>query len=168
MPARSTRKAGSRDTPGERARPLFVNGLPYPQPTSADVTTRMRRNARSDTRPEMLVRSELHRRGARFRKDLPVRLADRVIRADIVFTRARLAVFIDGCFWHACPVHGNQPRENTDYWQPKLALNVARDRAVDEALIAAGWRVLRAWEHEPPASAADRIIATLTQASVGG
>jgi DNA mismatch endonuclease (patch repair protein) len=161
-------RTGNHETPGERARPLFVNGLPYPQPTSADVTARMRRNARTGTRPEMLVRSELHRRGARFRKDLPVRLADGVVRPDIVFTRARLAVFIDGCFWHACPVHGSQPRANSDYWRPKLSLNVARDRAVDEALIAARWRVLRAWEHEPPASAADRIIAALKQAGVGG
>jgi DNA mismatch endonuclease, patch repair protein len=168
LPARSARKAGSHDTPGGHARPLLVNGLPYPQPTTTDVTTRMRRNLRTGTRPETLVRSELHRRGARFRKDLPVRLGDRVVRPDIVFTRARLAVFIDGCFWHACPVHGNQPRANTDYWRPKLALNVARDRAVDEALIAAGWRVLRAWEHEPPVSAADRIVAALTQAGVGG
>lgn len=168
MPARSTRNPASHDTPGERARPPLVNGLPYPQPTNADVTARMRRNPRTGTRPETLVRSELHRRGARFRKDLPIRLPDRVVRPDIVFTRARLAVFIDGCFWHACPVHGNRPRANTDYWRPKLALNVVRDRAVDAALNGAGWRVLRAWEHEPPASAADRIIATLTQAGVGG
>jgi DNA mismatch endonuclease, patch repair protein len=135
--------------------------LPYPQPTSPAVSARMRRNPRRDTGPEIALRSELHRRGLRFRKDLPLRVPGRVVRPDVVFTRARVAVFVDGCFWHACPIHGNQPRANTEYWRPKLARNVARDRAVDSALQAAGWRVLRAWEHEPPASVADRLWAML-------
>ncbi len=124
---------------------------------------RMRRNPRAGTRPEALVRAELHRRGVRFRKDLPLRLPGRVVRPDIVFTRAMVAVFIDGCFWHSCPIHGNQPRMNTDYWRSKLALNVARDRTVDKELAAAGWRVLRAWEHEPVASVAERVTATLAE-----
>jgi DNA mismatch endonuclease Vsr len=127
----------------------------------------MRRNLRSGTRPEVLVRSELHRRGLRFRKDLPLRLPDRVVRPDIVFTRARLAVFIDGCFWHACPIHGNQPRTNIDYWGPKLAGNVARDRAVDAALVAAGWQVLRVWEHEDPVASADRASEVLAARCAG-
>jgi len=122
----------------------------------------MRRNQRIGTRPEVLVRSELHRRGLRFRAGLPLRLPDRVVRPDIVFTRVRLAVFIDGCFWHACPIHGNQPRANTDYWAAKLALNVARDRAVEVDLIAAGWEVLRVWEHEDPVASADRVSEALT------
>lgn len=121
----------------------------------------MRRNPRRDTAPEVALRSALHRRGRRFRKDLPLRVPGRVVRPDITFPRARLAVFVDGCFWHSCPVHGSQPRANTDYWRPKLARNVARDRAVDAALTAAGWRVLRAWEHEPPAVIADRVEAAL-------
>lgn len=110
------------------------------------------------------MRSELHRRGFRFRKDFPLRLPTRVVRPDVVFTRSRLAVFIDGCFWHACPIHGNQPRANTNYWRPKLALNVARDRTVDTELAAAGWRVLRAWEHELPVSVADRVTSALADA----
>ncbi len=121
----------------------------------------MRRNPRRDTGPEVALRSELHRRGLRFRKDMPLRTPGRVVRPDIVFTPARLAVFVDGCFWHACPIHGNQPRANTEYWRPKLERNVARDRAVDEALTAAGWRILRAWEHEPAPEIADRVAATL-------
>ena len=121
----------------------------------------MRRNPRRDTRPEIALRSELHGRGLRFRKDLPVRVAGRVVRPDVVFTRAQVAVFVDGCFWHACPIHGNQPRANTDYWRPKLARNVARDRAVDDALRSAGWDVLRAWEHEAPAVVANRVEARL-------
>lgn len=124
--------------------------LPYPHPTSAAVSERMRANPRRDTRPEVALRAELHRLGLRFRKDLPLRLPDRVVRPDIVFTRARLAVFVDGCFWHRCPEHGNVPRANSEYWGPKLERNVARDRLVDEALAAAGWTVLRVWEHEGP------------------
>ena len=135
--------------------------LPYPKPTSPEVSLRMRRNPRRDTRPEIALRSELHRRGLRFRKDLPLRVTGRVVRPDVVFTRPRLAVFVDGCFWHACPLHGNEPRANTDYWQPKLARNVARDRAVDDALQASGWRVLRAWEHESVQAVADRVAETL-------
>lgn len=134
-----------------------AGGLPYPEPTSREVTERMRRNRRRDTNPELAVRSELHRRGLRFRKDLPLRLPDRSVRPDIVFTRARLAVFIDGCFWHCCPEHGTAPRANSDYWQPKLERNVRRDQAVNAALVQAGWKVLRAWEHEPPADVADRV-----------
>jgi DNA mismatch endonuclease (patch repair protein) len=121
----------------------------------------MRRNPRRDTVPERAVRSELHRRGLRFRKDLPLRVPGRVVRPDVVFTRARLAVFVDGCFWHRCPKHGNVPRANGDYWRPKLERNVARDRAVDAALGEVGWRVLRAWEHEPPSTVADRVLAVL-------
>jgi DNA mismatch endonuclease (patch repair protein) len=79
----------------------------------------------------------------------------------VAFPPARLAVFVDGCFWHACPEHGNQPRANTDYWRPKLARNVARDRAVDEALAEADWHVLRAWEHEATVEIADRVEAEI-------
>ena len=86
-----------------------------------------------------------------------MRVPGRVVRPDIVFTSRRLAVFVDGCFWHGCPTHGNQPRANAAYWRPKLARNIARDGAVDEALQAAGWRVLRAWEREPPTVVADRV-----------
>jgi DNA mismatch endonuclease (patch repair protein) len=141
--------------------------LPYPQPTSAQVSARMRRNPRRDTRPEVALRSELHRRGLRFRKDLPLRVPGRVVRPDVAFTATRLAVFVDGCFWHACPAHGNQPRANTDYWRPKLERNIARDRAVDQALLAAGWDILRAWEHEPASQIADRVEAAVRKPAAG-
>ena len=78
------------------------------------------------------------------------------MRPDVVFPRARVAVFVDGCFWHCCPEHGTSPRANTAYWLPKLKRNVSRDRAVDDAG-RAGWCVLRAWEHEDPAVVADRV-----------
>lgn len=124
----------------------------------------MRANRRTNTKPEVRLRSILHRRGLRFRKDLPVRTASRLVRPDIVFTRARIAVFVDGCFWHACPQHGTQPKSNNWYWQPKLARNVARDREVDAALTAEGWHVLRLWEHEDPQEAADAVHAAVSAA----
>jgi DNA mismatch endonuclease (patch repair protein) len=114
----------------------------------------MRANRRTGTKPEARLRSELHRRGLRFRKDLPIRTATRIVRPDVVFTKAKVAVFLDGCFWHACPEHGTNPKSNEWYWTAKLQRNVVRDREVDAALNLAGWRVMRFWEHENPADAA--------------
>jgi DNA mismatch endonuclease (patch repair protein) len=90
-----------------------------------------------------------------------LRLADRVVRPDIVFPRLRVAVFIDGCFWHACPDHGTQPRRNGAYWSDKLRGNVERDRLIDAALREAGWLVRRHWEHEDPASTAALVAAAI-------
>ncbi len=113
-----------------------------------------------DTAPELAVRRLLHARGLRYRVDrAPLPGLRR--RADLVFGPARVAVYIDGCFWHSCPDHGNTPRTNTAYWAPKLARNQARDADTDTRLAAAGWHVLRAWEHEPPHQVADRITTTL-------
>lgn len=118
----------------------------------------MRRNTRRDTTPEVALRSLLHKRGMRFRVDLPIRVgADRPIRPDVVFTRARVAVFLDGCFWHGCPVHGTTPLTRADYWVPKIEENRARDRRNTIALASAGWTVIRVWEHENPDAAASRI-----------
>jgi DNA mismatch endonuclease (patch repair protein) len=135
--------------------------LPYPHPEDPMVSRRMRSNRRKDTKPEIALRSHLHRRGLRFRKNHPLRLPERIVRPDVVFTQAKVAVFVDGCFWHCCPVHGNQPGRNTDYWAPKLERNVARDRAVDRALDSAGWTVVRTWEHEEMAEAAERVAEVL-------
>ncbi len=118
-----------------------------------------RANRRADTKPEVAVRSALHRRGFRFRKDLPIRADGLTVRPDIVFTRRRIAVFIDGCFWHSCPDHGSTPRSNPGYWGPKLATNAERDRRVNRALADAGWIVFRAWEHEHPDDIVDHIAA---------
>jgi DNA mismatch endonuclease (patch repair protein) len=116
-------------------------------------------NRAGHTEPERRLRSELHRLGLRFRKDFAIRLGDVRTRPDIVFTRQRIAVFLDGCFWHRCPIHGTDPRANSAYWEPKLAANVARDRRVDAALEAHDWTVLRVWEHEPVRSAAFHVAA---------
>lgn len=82
-------------------------------------------------------------------------------KADIVFTRARLAIFVDGCFWHSCPIHATRPAANGEWWRAKLETNVTRDRRNDHELAAAGWHVLRCWEHELPADVADRVAVAL-------
>lgn len=82
---------------------------------------------------------------------------------DVAFTRHRLAVFVDGCFWHGCPEHGTAPRQNSEWWQTKLAANEARDRDTDVVLASQGWRVLRAWEHEDPEKVADEIQRLLAE-----
>ena len=122
----------------------------------------MQANRRRDTQPERALRSELHRRGRRFRVDLPLTLSNVRVRPDIVFQRQRVAVFVDGCFWHNCPEHGSQPRANADYWASKLAANVRRDKRNNEALRDAGWIVIRLWEHVPPREAADAVEAALS------
>ena len=121
----------------------------------------MQANRRKDTKPEIALRSELHRRGLRFRKDHRVEGDGRSSRVDIVFTRQRLAVFVDGCFWHGCPQHMQQPKANSEWWRQKLETNQRRDQLIDDALERAGWRVLRLWEHVPPGDAADRVQAAL-------
>jgi DNA mismatch endonuclease, patch repair protein len=124
----------------------------------------MKGNRKRDTRPELRVRSALHRAGARFRCDYPVRVVGRQpVRVDIAFTRARVAVLVDGCFWHRCPEHSNVPKANRQYWEAKLARNVERDAQTDRALAAAGWQTIHVWEHEHPDDAAQRIIETMRE-----
>lgn len=123
----------------------------------------MRANRRRDTKPELALRSELHHRGHRFRVDLPVQAGSRRTRPDLVFTRAQIAVFIDGCFWHRCPQHGTQPKANRTYWTAKLDENVARDLRTTEALETAGWTVVRIWAHVPADDAADWVEVTLAK-----
>ncbi|MEU0154999.1 very short patch repair endonuclease [Micromonospora fulviviridis] len=125
------------------------------EPLDAATSARMRRQPRSSTKPELALRRELHRRGLRFRVNHP----DLPGRPDLAFTRAKVAVFVDGCFWHRCPQHGTMPRNNRDWWEAKLDRNVARDRAKDAALAERGWVVLHVWEHEATDAAADRVQA---------
>ena len=134
-----------------------------PPPSSAGARATMLANRRRDTKPELVLRQELHRRGLRYRVDFaPIRGLR--CRPDLVFTRARVAVFVDGCFWHRCPVHGTAPVANGDWWRAKLDGNVARDRRNDRALREAGWEVLRVWEHEPLVDAAGRVVVTVRRA----
>lgn len=115
-------------------------------------------NRRRDTKPEVALRSALHAAGLRFRKDYRLDLDGVRVRPDIVFTRAKVAVFVDGCFWHSCPLHGTRPTRNADYWLPKLARNVERDREQDAALAAHGWQAVRIWEHESLEDAVQKVV----------
>ena len=116
----------------------------------------MQGNRRRDTRPEMAVRRAVHALGLRYRVDArPLDGLNR--RADLVFTRAKVAVFIDGCYWHGCPQHGTTARTNSDYWGPKIERNRERDVDTDARLLQAGWEVLRFWEHEAPLDVARQI-----------
>lgn len=117
----------------------------------------MRSNRRTDTKPELALRRELHRRGLRFRKDLQIRLDQVRARPDVAFTKAKVAVFLDGCWWHGCGEHGMRPKRNAEFWSRKFDETRERDRRVGSALQDAGWVVVRVWEHEPPADAATRI-----------
>ena len=138
--------------------------LKHPGSTSEAASAVGRGNTKTDTKPEVIVRSHLHRLGLRFRKNYYIRLDDgkRGVRPDIVFTKRKVAVFIDGCFWHMCPVHGMIPRSNEAYWRPKLEGNVRRDEKSTRRLEAAGWEVLRFWEHEDPTSVA-RLVQELME-----
>lgn len=113
-----------------------------------------------DTGPELALRRTLHRQGLRYRVDAAL-LPGLRRRADIAFISPRVAVFVDGCFWHACPEHVREPVQNGVWWRDKLQANVARDRDTDRLLSDAGWAVLRIWEHEDLSAAADRIVALI-------
>lgn len=128
------------------------------------VRSRMRLQRTRDTAPEMALRRLLHARGLRYRVDRLLPLDGVRRRADVVFPSAKVAVFVDGCYWHGCPEHGNAAiRSNTWYWPEKIAKNRARDIDTDRRLAAAGWAVVRAWEHEDPITVADEV-ATLVLA----
>jgi DNA mismatch endonuclease (patch repair protein) len=120
----------------------------------------MERQARRDTRPEVALRRELWRRGARYRIDVAPVPGIRS-RADLVFPAAKVAVYVDGCYWHRCPDHATVPKANRDWWIAKLEGNVERDRDTDARLGSAGWEVVRVWEHEAISDAADRVEAVV-------
>lgn len=127
----------------------------HPTPVSEEIRARMQRQARRDTSIELELRRELWRRGLRYRVDQPVVLKRR--RHDIVFTRAKVAVDVRGCFWHGCPEHGTLPKNNRAWWSDKLDANRARDADTEQRLRDAGWEPVVVWEHDDPIEAADRI-----------
>lgn len=113
-------------------------------------------NKHRDTKPELDVRRLLHARGLRYRVNYkPV--ASLRSRADVVFTKAKVAVYVDGCFWHGCPDHYQPSKTNADYWSPKIQANRDRDSRVNAVLQEAGWTVVRVWEHQDPRAAANAI-----------
>lgn len=127
-----------------------------PEASSHQALKRMKSQKRKDTRPELLLRKKLHRLGLRFvTHRYP--LVGINITADILFTRLKVAVFVDGCFWHECPLHGSIPRANGQWWKEKLLANKLRDSRNNETLHSKGWHVVRIWEHEVPEVAASDI-----------
>ncbi len=120
----------------------------------------MSRQQPRDTGAELALRRALHLRGLRYRlqkRPLPHLRA----QADLLFGPSRVAVMVDGCFWHGCPLHGTSPKSNAEWWKNKIERNKQRDAATNVALTAAGWLVLRVWEHEDPEEAAERVVAAV-------
>lgn len=122
----------------------------------------MAANRHRDTGPELRLRSVLHSHGLRFRVDLPIVVPGRrPIRTDIAFTKARVAIFLDGCFWHGCPTHGSTPDTNKSYWSSKFARTQERDAEANRLLRQVGWDVLRIWEHESLEQAEQKVLVAL-------
>lgn len=132
----------------------------HPGSSSETVSRRMSVAARRGTAPEMALRRELHARGRRYRVCYPVPGASR-LSIDIAFIRARLAVFVDGCYWHGCPAHGTRPQSNSSWWVQKFAANKARDEDTNSLLEEEGWRVLRLWEHPDVSEGVDLLESLL-------
>ena len=129
--------------------------------SSPSVRAVMHSNKRRDTRPETAVRRLIHTAGLRYRVDYPPLPELRRRRADVVFTRAKVAVFIDGCFWHGCPEHYRPASQNASFWNAKRTANALRDEDTNARLEAAGWTVMRFWEHQAPSDVAAQIIASV-------
>lgn len=137
-----------------------------PAPPTESVRARMRNTPQRDTPFEVAVRSEAHRRGLRYRVDARVEGVSRS-RPDLVFPSARLAVYLDGCFWHWCPEHSTRPKHNESWWTEKLLSNVQRDRRHVREFAEAGWMTLRFWEHEDPNDIVDVIQRVVGEARCG-
>ena len=130
------------------------------KPSSPEASARLARVRQKDTAAELRLRRTLHARGLRYRLHIPLLEKPRRV-ADIVFRRRKLAIFVDGCFWHGCPEHGTSSKSNSDFWRDKIETNKKRDLDTNKRLTEAGWRVLRVWEHEDVEDAADRIMEAL-------
>lgn len=130
------------------------------KPSSPEASKRLAKVRQADTSAEMRLRRVLHARGLRYRVGVTlIRRPRRVV--DIVFRKRKVAVFVDGCFWHGCPEHSTSSKSNADFWRNKIETNKRRDADTDRRLEESGWTVIRVWEHEDPERAADQICKTL-------
>lgn len=130
--------------------------MAHPVPSSLDTNRRLARVRQSGTRAEIELRRAWHARGLRYRVQLPIlRKPHRV--ADIVFTRVKVAVFVDGCFWHGCPVHATWPNNNAEFWKEKIQTNRAKGADTNIRLKSIGWEPVQIWEHDNTVEAADQI-----------
>ena len=147
-----------------RRSPSTGRRVGVPSASSLDAQRRMENQPQRDTRPEKTIRSLLHREGFRFFVDRSP-LPDLRRRADILFPKAKIAVYVDGCFWHGCPQHGTWPKANAEWWKQKIETNRQRDIDTNARLAAAGWTTLRVWEHDEPTRAAAKISSALASRS---
>lgn len=139
---------------------LWLDCGDLPVQTNPVHSRRLRKQATKNTSPERTIRQLLYREGRRYRVHYPVPgMPRRTI--DIAFPRRRVAVFVDGCFWHGCAEHARSSRTNLEYWEPKIAGNRYRDLETQRHLEDAGWTVLRIWEHEQAFESVDRILTAL-------
>lgn len=141
--------------------------MPVPRtaaPSSPHATATMRANRGRDTGPEIRLRARLHQAGLRFRKNRRIDLPDGSVRPDIVFLGPRVAVFVDGCFWHGCPEHAEFPVANAEFWRTKIERTRVRDVEQTARLERNGWCVTRIWEHEAVDSAAQRVSEAVREA----
>jgi DNA mismatch endonuclease, patch repair protein len=125
-------------------------------PSSPEARLRMQRVRQKNTSAESALRRELHALGLRYRLQVRVLTKPRRV-ADVAFAGLRVAVFVDGCFWHGCPKHGTWPKQNAAFWRTKIITNQRRDRDTDARLRAEGWKVVRVWAHETPCTAAFKV-----------
>lgn len=128
-----------------------------PAPSSEAAQRRMKATRQRDTASELALRSVLHGLGLRYRVDTQIIKGLRR-RADVVFRRERVAVFMDGCFWHGCPEHGTAPKANKSFWKEKIEANQRRDEDTNQRLAAEGWLPIRIWEHEDPQAAGQLVL----------
>lgn len=131
-------------------------------PSSAEARKRMQSVRQKNTSAEAALRRELHRRGLRYRVQVAVLTKPRRV-ADVAFSGLRVAVFVDGCFWHGCPQHATWPKQNAEFWRAKILANQQRDRDTDERLRAEGWKVIRAWAHEAPVRVAAKVATAVEE-----
>lgn len=129
-------------------------------PSTPEASTRMKRVRQQNTSAEAALRRELYACGLRYRVQVPVLAKPRRV-ADVAFSGLRVAVFVDGCFWHGCPVHATWPKANADFWRSKILANKERDRDTDQRLREDGWVVVRAWAHEDPSAVASRVVSVV-------
>jgi len=133
------------------------------KPSSPETSRRMAKVRQKGTDAEVALRRELYRIGLRYRVDYEVLKKPRRV-ADVAFPGLRIVIFVDGCFWHGCPQHASWPKHNVEFWRQKIEANRHRDVDTSERLRSMGWTVLRFWEHESPAEAAEVVAQTVAMA----
>lgn len=133
------------------------------QPSSPETSRRMAKVRQKDTAAEVTLRRELYRNGLRYRVDYEVLKKPRRV-ADVAFPGLKIALFVDGCFWHGCPEHATWPKQNAEFWRQKIEANRLRDADTNSRLLDIGWTVLRFWEHESPIKVTETVVQTVAEA----